>query len=294
MNTTQSDFFQKLESFSNWIASILSFKGIVIIAVVFFGAIAAVLFFQSFYRTSLLAAAASGGEKKFRKSVLFSAIADAVGKLLQNILVLLPILAGIIAALAITAGVMKIVISINDFVEREKRIHELSVAIKYLDQSQKVMNVSVTSIVDGLTRLRITYSASDPDNAVPPVKWRKDIEIPGNDIFFDCMVLNFTYSEITSGGKQANIAIPYRVFSNIVSANEGRKLNEITEIPEEDDYGFIPTVYKERLTQLLTDEKFAKEMGVRSVNGSAPHRIVNAGDKFTVRIEAVGGVTISD
>ncbi|MDR3342279.1 MAG: hypothetical protein LBT14_05730 [Treponema sp.] len=285
------EFFNKMDTFSDFLVSIFTVKGIAVCSVLFFGIIAGVFFLQSFYKAHLLVAAASGGQKKMSIGAVVSAILEALGKIAHNFLTLLPILAGIIVALLAITGVMKVIVSINDFVEREKRIHELSVAIKYLEQSEKVLAVRVLSVTNGVTQLRIDYSAADPDNtAVPFAEWRREITIPGTDIFFDCMVLNFTYSEITSG-RQKNIAIPYRIFSNVVSAQDGIYLHASAfEIPEEDDYGFIPSVYRERLLQLLTDADFAQNMGVRSVNGSALHRWVNTGDRFSIKIEQTGGI----
>jgi hypothetical protein len=76
-----------------------------------------------------------------------------------------------------------------------------------------------------------------------------------------------------------------------VSAEKGIYLHETSaEIPEQDDYGFIPPVYRQRLMQLLTDKEFSRDMGVRSVNGSAVHRYVYTDQRFKVKIENSGGI----
>ncbi|MDR0785722.1 MAG: hypothetical protein LBE74_07565 [Treponema sp.] len=276
---------------SDFLSSILTVKGLLLFIVVFFAITATLFFLQSFYRMRLLVSASS--IKKDRVGAFFSALFESFEKIAQNFAVLAPILAGVIMVLILAGSVLKLTAGVNAFVEREKRIRELSIAIKYLEQSEKALAVKVDSVSNGRTILRLNYSAKNPeDDSIPSVDWRKEITIQGVDIYFDCLVLNFTYSEIMSG-RQKNIAIPYRVFSNVVPAEEGVSLLDNI-VAEEDSFGFIPPVYGERLKQLLSDEEFAKDMGVRSANGSAPHRIVNAGDRFSVRIEQSGGVNIYD
>ncbi|MDR0645165.1 MAG: hypothetical protein LBG05_09755 [Treponema sp.] len=278
---------------SDFLSSILTAKRLLFFIVMFFVVMAVLFFLQSFYRLRLLISASPIEKKKNNVGALFSALFEGFEKIMQNFAVLVPILAGIIAALILASGVLKLTIALNEFIEREKRIRELSIAIKYLEQSEKVLAVKVDSVSNGRTMLRLNYTAKNPeDDSIPSVEWKKEIVIQGVDIYFDCLVLNFTYSEITSG-RQRNIAIPYRVFSNIVPAEQGVSLlDHMTDVAEEDGFGFIPSIYGERLKQILSDEQFAKDMGVRSANGSAPHRIVNTGDRFSIRIEQSGGVNI--
>jgi hypothetical protein len=287
----QNGFFVRVERVSNILNAILTFQGITTLLIILVVLALTVFFLQSFYRMRLLVSSASQGKKNMSFVGVLSALSDAFGKLFHNIFILLPIFAGILLILLSVKWVLDITGSINRFVEREKRIHELTVAIKYMEQSEKVFDVRILSVDNGITKLRINYDASDPDDSsVPVVEWRKDLSIEGTDIYFDCIVLNFSYSEITSG-RQKNIAIPYRIFSNVVPAAKGIYLHETSaEIPEEDDYGFIPPVYRQRLMQLLTDEAFSRDMGVRSVNGSAVHRYVYTGQRFKVKIENSGGI----
>lgn len=279
-----------LENISGLFTSILSFKGLATLFVLFFIVTIAVFFFQSFYKTSLLVTSASGGTKKLSGPAVFSSLCEAFGKIVHNIVVLLPIFAGIIVVLIAVTGILKITVGINQFIEREKRIKELTIAIKYLEQSEKVLDVRVLSVRDGVSTLRLRYDAQgDPNTGIPNTEWRDDITIQGTDIYFDCMVLNFTHSEITSG-RQKNIAIPYRVYSSVIPAENAVSLNLVGDILSEDDFGFIPPIYKERLIQLFTDQEFAKDMGVRSVNGSAVHRYVFEGDRYKIKVDNTGGI----
>jgi hypothetical protein len=289
--TLQSALFARLEALDALLPGLLSFRGLAVGFLLLFGIGAGLFFFQSFYKTSLLLRSASQGNRRMTAASAVSAVFEALEKLFTSLTVLLPLLAGLILSLTALAGLIKLTNGVHQFVEREKRIRELSIAIKYLAQSEKVFDVRILSVANGTTALRLQYQAVDEDSAVPRAAWQKDIAIPGQDIYFDCMVLNFSYSEIALG-RQKNIAIPYRVFSNRVAANQGVYLHkELAEIPEEDDYGFIPPAYRESLARLLTDEGFARDMGLRSVNGSALHRYAVPGDRYKVRINQSGGVS---
>jgi hypothetical protein len=281
---------------SDFLSWMLTLKGLLLFIVVFFAITALLFFTQSFYRIRLLVSVSSFsslGPRRNKPSMVLSAVFEACEKIIRSFAVLTPILAGIIFTLILTSGVLKLTVEVTEFIEREKRIHELTVAIKYLEHSEKVLEVMVDSVSDGITSLRLNYTARNPeDDSIPYVNWRKAVSIRGVDIYFDCLVLNFAYSEIASG-RQKNIAVPYRIFSNIVPAEEGVSLlGNMADLAEEDDFGFIPPIYGERLKQILLDQQVAKDMGVRSANGSAPHRIVSPGDRFSVRIERSGGVNI--
>ncbi|MHC6202509.1 hypothetical protein ACYULU_04855 [Breznakiellaceae bacterium SP9] len=251
----------------------------------------AMFLFQSVYKTRILLAGANDGETRLDLTAKLSCLCEFLGKIVHNIGVLLPLLAGTFVLLLAVTLVVKIAVEIQAFIGREQHIKELSIAIKYLEQREKVLDLRVLSVTDGITTLQLRYDAAgDPDGGIPSTQWRKDITIAGTDIHVDCLVLNFTYSEVSSG-RQRNIAIPYRVYSNVVPAVEAQLLHLVSgDIPNEDDFGFIPAVYKERLTQLLTDPDFAHAMGVRSVNGNAVHRFVSSGDRYKIIISNTGGI----
>jgi hypothetical protein len=286
------DITNRLETLSNSILTLnFAVQGIVIIVIAFFVIIIALFFLHSYYKNALLAR--SAGNYK-RLPVILVSITETFGRIAGNFLILLPILAGVILASGLALGVVKSVASVSRFIEREKQIKALSIAINFLNQSDKVLDVRVRSVQDDVTTVKLDYKASSPgDTSVPPVEWTKTLSIPGTELHFDSIVFNFSYSEIGEG-RQRNIAIPYRVFSNSVAAKDGVKLFEdATFIQEEDDYGLIPQIYRDQLAKLLTDAAYAKEMGIRSVNGSDIWRAgLKEGDHFRISIQQTGGLTI--
>jgi hypothetical protein len=249
-----------------------------------------ILLYQTQYKTRLLARA--GGETSQAK-IRFSIFLESGSKIFANFFRLLIAPAAVIAAFALTAGLTGMIRSTNEIIIRQKTINELTVAVKYLEQREKFLEVRILSVKNGITAMELRYSARDPgDPSTPQVQWRRIEEITGTDIYFDCLILNFTYSEI-GGGRQKNIAVPYRIFSNATAPMDGKKFTEFIaeEIPEEDGFGEIPEKYREILRRLLENrDGFMKEAGIRSLNGSALHREVRPGERFRLVIEESGGI----
>ncbi len=211
------------------------------------------------------------------------------------------IAAALLASLALVA-VSDSLKSMDELRANAARIRELSVVLKNLERRQKVMDLRVLSVKDGVSTIFIEYY--DPADESKPAA-SEELSLPGGDIYLDAIVFNFDYSEI-AGGRRVNLALPYRVFSDQLPQAQGLPLRsrDAEGLPyaygrdEGELYGIAPAAYRERLVELmalLDDERGAREAGiVRSVYGSAVHRRARAGERFTVWIEQSGGITVKD
>ncbi|GAB1484462.1 hypothetical protein MASR2M78_32800 [Treponema sp.] len=232
----------------------------------------------------------------------FLCIIDSTGRILARFLVSLPTL--FILALSLSAFIAagSALARIEEAANAAQRIQELRTLVKNLDRSIKVADIRVLSSDERGTRLSLDYF--DPSGKQGAGE-SQVLSIRGTDIYFDSIVLNFEYSEL-SDGKQVNIAIPYRIFSDEIAQNEGIALGafDAEGIPyafhrsDEDIYGLSPAIYHQRLTELMalihTDESARSAGIVRSLYGSAVHKKVSAGDRLEVRIEQTGGLTVKE
>lgn len=132
----------------------------------------------------------------------------------------------------------------------------------------------------------------------------ENISITGKNIYVDCDVYNFTYSLIESGEAQ-NIAIPFRMYSDIVAPENGILLNaknernipfallKTSELASADFY----QLQNKRLTKLmeiLNDPKRSKELGIirtRQRAAVANYDTMQVGKTYTVIVENTGGLT---
>jgi len=212
-------------------------------------------------------------------------------------------LPAILAVLAISGTVYAVADSLERFdriQENARRISELTTVLRNLEQRHRVAEVQVRSAANGLVKLDLNYFLPGDSSTVAGHQY---IEIAGTTIYFDAIVCNFDYTEIAAG-RRVNLAIPYRVFSDRVPQIQGISLalRDSAGVPymykQADDqiYGLTPEIYHARLAelmQLLDNEPAARLNGiVRSVYGSAVHRRVQSGDRFTIWVEQSGGLVI--
>ncbi len=251
-------------------------------------------------RTAALAERAASA--RLTPAGAFLAAFDAASSLAGRLVALLPTLALLAVAALSIAAVGRTVERLEEAAAAAQRIRELRAVVRNLERSVKVAEVKVLSRSLGKTRLSLAYF----DPAAPGSRiGERELEIAGSDIYFDAVVLNFRYSEIEEG-RETNLAIPYRVFSDEVPQAEGIPLGafDAEGVPyafhraDEDVYGLAPAVYRERLAELMeiakTDAASRKEGIVRSLYGAAVHKRVQAGDALEIRIEASGGMTVKE
>ncbi len=245
----------------------------------------------------------SGRISIFEKIYVFiSAVAKNFTKIVSNA----PTLLVSLLLLLLVVGMSKGIDGINKFAENQKRIKELTTVIKQLDQRYKVAEVTITdrNPKSDTTKLSIRFF----DNSLNQYLDKKqDLILRGGIIYFDAMILNFDYSEIT-GNEKKNLVLPYRIFTNAIPPNKGIALNIKDEkgIPyiykrnNKEVYGMEIEEYNSCLQEFatyLTDEEAARKAGIRNYNGgNAVHTFsqVKAGQKFTIWVEQTGGLVIKE
>ncbi len=218
-------------------------------------------------------------------------------KIISNV----PVVLAVVIFLVFVVGISKGIETMDSFMKNQEKIRELKSILKQLDQRYKVAEVDIIDYnrLSDQTKMTIRfydYAQQGFSNKV------QNIEIQGNDIYFDAVVLNFEYSEIASGNAQ-NIVLPYRVFSNKVPQGKGipLKLTDENDVPlifkrnENDIYAVTPDKYTERVQEIMsymTDKKKARAAGIRSIYGNAVHKTVRKGDKLIIWVEQTGGLVI--
>ena len=229
--------------------------------------------------------------------ILGKVISNTFFKILSNVPNLLFVALFLVLVIGLSSGIS----TLDDFVKNQEKIKELKSIVKQLDKRYKVAEIEVVdyNFVTNKTDLKIKfydyakqgYSSNN-----------QNISIEGNDIYFDAIVLNFEYSEI-SAGTVKNIVLPYRVFSNKVPQGKGIELNlkDKNGIPlifkrdEKEIYGMEVEKFAKHTKEIMsyiTDDKKAKLAGIRSVYGNAVHKRLRKGEKITIWVEQTGGLVI--
>jgi len=236
-----------------------------------------------------------------RTSIIFSEFFQIITRFFSNI----PVLVGVLLLIAFLVGFSKGLNTLDDFIDNQKKIEELKTVYKHLNKRYKVAELEVIGIdnTQNTTSLKVTYFDYAGNGFTNN---KQEITIKGHDIYFLSLVMNFDYSQIAEG-KQTNLAIPYKIFSESVAKDDGIILHvtDSTGVPyffkrnAEDLYGISMDDYNKRiyeLSRLFTDKDKARALGVRSFYAAAPHYIktLRTGQKIIIWIEQTGGMVIKE
>ena len=189
--------------------------------------------------------------------------------------------------------------SVNRYFENEKRIKELKTVIKNMERQQNLGKIQVISRTDNSVTYKVTVFTGYKEEAVT-----EEITLPGKEFYFDCIIINFDYSQISSGTTD-NIAYPYRFWSEQLSPEKAYYLTstftdstEQVPIPyllQDDVYGIAPETYLSRIKELFSiirDEEQSKQFGVRSTNGAVIHIMPKDNETYTIKVENTGGLSL--
>ncbi len=231
---------------------------------------------------------------------------SAITKNFTKIITNAPVILISLLVLMLVVGISKSIESINQFSENQTRIKELTTVVKQLDQRYKVAEVNILdrNPKTDTTKLELRFF----DNSLNQyLEVKQQITLKGGIIYFDAMILNFEYSEITDNAKR-NLVLPYRIFTNAIAPAKGieLKLKDEKGIPyiykrnNKEVYGMDIEQYNKYLEEFvtyMTDDEAARKAGIRNTNGgNAVHTFsqVKTGQKYTIWVEQTGGLVIKD
>jgi hypothetical protein len=247
-----------------------------------------------------LAVKAAGEDFNFPSAI--GAALRELSTILAKAACALPTIAGVALALVLVLGLSDSSRRMDDFVAGQKRVAELTATVRNLDRRYKAVEVRIDDASGGRFSATLSFFDYKDPKAAPKTQ---RVELPGRELFVDALVCNFDYSEI-SAGREINLAIPFKVFSDEVPESEGVPLSLFDETGTpfmyrrsgSDLYGISNVAFESRLAELMaeirTDDSARKAGIVRSLYGDAVHRLVQRGDSFTVWVEQTGGLTIKD
>jgi len=231
--------------------------------------------------------------------IVFEEIGSFAAKIFANITTLAVIV-------FLMLGIVTISFTINavdNFFKNEQKIKELKQVVKNLNQNYKVAKVEITdyNLLGDTTKIKVSFYDYSKTNQITNVQ---QINLPGKDIYFVSLVMNFDYSLIETG-RNINIALPFAVFTSKMKQEDAIKLNyaDSLGIPlifkrdTNDVYGINYTTYNDRLKEIvefIDNPKKAKEAGIRSQYNAAPHfvKVITKGQTFYIIVEQTGGLVL--
>lgn len=275
-----------------------SFLEILLPFIIFLAAVIVIYAFFSACNAKLLNK--ENEEAKFSK-LLLGGFTKAFTMIIENI-------SNILVAAAVIVGITLIMQFANKFYsiwEQQARIKELNTYVKNLSNSDDIARITIKERKTLSSNSYSVYVIEVIDNITGDVVSEEEIRVPGKELKFDSMVVNFDYSEIETG-KARNVAFPYKVFSEKLAPDSGIKLktiftldeiDELLELEAESAYGLSSDTFKKRAKEFISivkDPVKSREMGIKSTYGETITIPASAkeGDEFIIRITGVGGLTL--
>jgi hypothetical protein len=131
-----------------------------------------------------------------------------------------------------------------------------------------------------------------------PVSAARELTLPGQEIYFDTMVIKFEdhFVEQDDPVKGRALMLFRRIFSNTMRAQDGIVIDAEGQAPgvysEAGPSDFEKNLWK-RFWELANDEKLAKEHGVRAIHGDAPYMRLEPDHIYEVALRSTGEVIIT-
>lgn len=292
------DILQKLADILRWL--ILTPKGLWVLGIF----LASWLALNTTVAVLNQARLCKAADKKMRFCETAVAIFTELSNCFLKFVSVIPTLVAVVLVSLSLIGVSSAINRVTTFVTNEQHIKELKTVIKHLDTNYKLAEIDVKKVekINDSHKTTLEISFFDYLGNKEAIDSQK-ITIEGNELYLDCMVCNFDYSEIETG-KSVNLAFPFKLYSNKISQENGVDVAYMNEdgIPymylrnEDDIYGIDGTVFYDRLKELITiinDSEKRKSAGIRSFYASAPHKVVETGDKLLIYVEQSGGLSLT-
>ncbi|MGA3236593.1 MAG: hypothetical protein ABSG03_09845 [Bryobacteraceae bacterium] len=182
--------------------------------------------------------------------------------------------------------------------EQEKQ--RLEAYLKILKRIDRRARVEVLrQVKDPQGSLQTTIRFTEVDDTGKPIDVSRELTLPGQEVYFDTLVIKFDDHFIEQGDavKGGALMVFRRVFSNTMRPEDGFVIDKDGQEPEvyaerRAASEFEKDLWK-RFWDLANDEKLAKERGVRAIHGDAPYMRLEPDRVYEICLRSTGEVIIT-
>jgi hypothetical protein len=186
--------------------------------------------------------------------------------------------------------------------EQEKQ--RLEAYLKILKRIDRRARVEVLrQVKDPQGSLQTTIRFTEVDDAGKPIDVSRELTLPGQEVYFDTLVIKFDDHFIEEGDaiKGGALMVFRRVFSNTMRPEDGFVIDKDGQEPDvytgrsaerQAASEFEKDLWK-HFWELANDEKLAKERGVRAIHGDAPYMRLEPDRVYEICLRSTGEVIIT-
>jgi len=181
--------------------------------------------------------------------------------------------------------------------QEKERLEAYLKILKHVDRRARVEVLK--QVKDQQGNLQTTIRFTETDDTGKPISASRDLTLPGQEVYFDTLVIKFDDHFVEQGDplKGQALMLFRRVFSSNMRAEDGFVIDREGQAPEvyagrEAPSSFERDLWK-RFWELANDEKLAKERGVRAIHGDAPYMRLEPDRVYEVLLRSTGEVIIT-
>lgn len=301
-----ADLLHKINSILKPIAQLIIFLFTTKIGILILLSLLILWFYSKIYNKlrdrKLLNESASGEHgislKEFL-SIIFEELSNFAAYLIANFTTLLIVLVVMLSIVGLSSTFS----SVEDYLNKRNQIENLKIALKNLETDYKVAKVEVLNVdrIHDSIEINVKFFDYAMNDYMPK---EQTLKLPGHNIYFLMLLVNFKYSLIENGEK-VNIALPYEIFTEKQTQEQGVRLQyaDSLGIPfifhrdSSEVYGIGYEQYNSTIAEIagfLSDPKKAKKAGVVSYYDAAPHyvRTLRKGQTFEIWVQQTRGLVI--
>jgi hypothetical protein len=187
--------------------------------------------------------------------------------------------------------------TIGKLEQEKQRLEAYLKILKHIDRRARVEVILQAKDAHG--NLQTTIRFTEIDDSGKPVSASREFTLPGQEVYFDTLVIKFDDHYVEEGDpvKGRALMLFRRIFSSTMRAEDGFAIDREGQAPEvyaegQELSSFEKELWK-RFWELANDEKLAKEHGVRAIHGDAPYMRLEPDRVYEVCLRSTGEVIIT-
>jgi hypothetical protein len=184
----------------------------------------------------------------------------------------------------------------------KQRLEAYLKILKHIDRRARIEVLQQTVLPQtrdqqGNQQTTIRFTETDADGK--PVSVSRELTLPGQEVYFDTLVIKFDDHFVEEGDplKGQALMLFRRIFSNTMRAEDGFVIDKVGQAPEIYAGRQAPSAFEQdlwkRFWELANDEKLAQQHGVRAIHGDAPYMRLEPDRVYEISLRSTGEVIIS-
>jgi hypothetical protein len=179
----------------------------------------------------------------------------------------------------------------------KQRLQAYLEILKHVERRARVEVLQQAKDQQGNVQTTIRFT--ETDSTGKPISVSREMTLPGQEIYFDTLVIKFDDHFIEQGDplKGQSLMLFRRVFSSTMRAEDGFLIDAEGQPPGIYAEGQSPSSFEKelwkRFWELANDEKLAKEHGVRAIHGDAPYMRMEPDRVYEIWLRSTGEVIIT-